>query len=87
MYTEFNPYTITGRPSSGAARINLNSLNKEDGTRRMIISRHPNGRLVEFDYDSYHIRLIAKLIGFDLPSGNTLVMLTSHLRYMTVASG
>jgi len=43
-------------------------MNKEDGTRAAFVSRHTEGALVEMDFDSYHVRLIAKLIGYDLPA-------------------
>ena len=36
----------------------------------MIKVKDPNQFLVEFDYDSHHVRLVAKLIGYDLPDGN-----------------
>jgi DNA polymerase I-like protein with 3'-5' exonuclease and polymerase domains len=42
-------------------------MNKEDGTRSAFCSRFENGALVEMDFDSYHVRLIAKLIGYELP--------------------
>jgi hypothetical protein len=70
IYTEYRPYTMTGRPNSKFDRINFNSLSKSDGSREMIVSRFEDGRLIEFDYDSYHVRLIAGIIGYDLPDGN-----------------
>jgi hypothetical protein len=42
-------------------------MNKEDGTRSAFCSRFESGALVEMDFDSYHVRLIAKLIGYKLP--------------------
>lgn len=70
IYSEYNPYTLTGRPSNMWGKIHLNSLNKTDGTREMIISRFENGRLFEFDYDSYHLRLVGHIIGYSLPKEN-----------------
>jgi hypothetical protein len=35
----------------------------------MFISRHPHGTLLQFDYESYHIRLIAKMVGYEFPKG------------------
>ena len=67
VYSEYNPYTMTGRPSNKFGGINFAALNKEDGTREMIKSRFKSGILLELDYDSYHPRLISKLIGYDLP--------------------
>lgn len=68
IYSEYNSYTLTGRPSNGARGINLNSLNKSGGSRGIIVSRHPDGRLFEFDYDSYHVRIIGSMIGYTFPN-------------------
>ena len=71
VYTQYNPYTTTGRPSNRHLNINYSALNKSDGSRGCFISRNPNGTLIQFDYESYHIRLIAKLIGYEFPKGVT----------------
>lgn len=71
VYTKYNPYTITGRPSNRHLGINYSALNKSDGSRECFVSRFPNGSLIQFDYESYHIRLIGKLIGYDFPKGET----------------
>lgn len=67
LYTEYNPYTSTGRPSNKFGGINFAALNKEDGSRSMLISRFNRGMLLEFDFDAFHVRLIAELIGYTLP--------------------
>ena len=69
VYTQYNPYTVTGRPSNRHLNINYSALNKSDGSRGCFISRNPNGTLIQFDYESYHIRLIAKLVGYEFPKG------------------
>jgi len=66
-YTQYNLFTSTGRPSNTFNGINYAALNKEDGSRDRFISRFENGMMVEFDFDSYHLRLIANLIGYNLP--------------------
>jgi DNA polymerase I-like protein with 3'-5' exonuclease and polymerase domains len=71
VYTKYNPYTTTGRPSNRHLNVNWSALNKSDGTRSMMVSRWDGGTLIQFDYESYHIRLIAKLIGYDFPKGVT----------------
>jgi len=71
VYTQYNPYTITGRPSNRHLGVNWSALNKSDGTRSMIISRHPKGTLLQFDFESYHIRLIGKMVGYEFPKGMT----------------
>ena len=66
-HTKYNLWTITGRPSNTFNSINYAALNKDDGTREKYISRFDKGKLVEFDFDAYHLRLIAKMINYDLP--------------------
>ena len=70
VFTEYNLYTSTGRPSNKFGGVNYAALNKEDGCRESFVSRHNHGMLLEFDYDAYHVRLIADIIEFDLPEGS-----------------
>jgi hypothetical protein len=68
-FSEYNIYTTTGRPSNRHAGINYGALNKDDGTRESFVSRFgKNGFLLSFDYDAYHLRLIASLIGYTFPA-------------------
>lgn len=57
-YPKYNLYTRTGRPSCSFGGVNYAALNKTDGSRSFVLSRFPNGRLVQFDFDSFHLRLI-----------------------------
>lgn len=66
-YTKYNLWSITGRPSNAFGGINYAALNKEDGTRERFISRFDKGKLIEFDFDAYHLRLIAKMIDYQFP--------------------
>jgi len=70
VYSQYNYYTMTGRPSNAYRGFNFAAMNKEDGTRAAFCSRFDNGALVEMDFDSYHVRLIARLIGYDLPTSS-----------------
>lgn len=67
IYTEYNPYTITSRPSNRHGGVNFSALNKSDGSRDVFIPKK-DSIFLQFDYDAYHIRIIAKLIGYKLPS-------------------
>ena len=67
MHSEYNTYTSTGRPSNKFGGINYAALNKDNGSRSMICSRFNRGMLLEFDYDAFHVRLIADLIDYKLP--------------------
>jgi hypothetical protein len=66
-YTEYNPCTLTGRPSNKFGGINYAALNKTDGTRRRFISRFEGGFLIEFDFQAFHINLIAKILKYSFP--------------------
>ena len=70
VYSEYNTYTSTGRPSNRFGGINFAALNKKDGSRKPFVSRFENGMLVEFDFDGYHLRLIADKIGYEFPEGS-----------------
>ena len=64
-YTDYNIYTTTGRPSNRFDGINFAALNKDDGTRAAFISRFgENGFMMSFDYDAYHLRLLADLVDY-----------------------
>jgi len=71
VFSEYNPYTATGRPSNRFGGINFAALNKSDGSRKKFISRYgKDGMLVEMDYDAYHLRLIADAIDYQFPKGS-----------------
>jgi len=57
-------YTATSRPSNAWNNFNFSALNKNDGTRNKIHSRFSNGKLVQFDYDAFHIKLLAKILDY-----------------------
>ena len=69
VYSDYNIYTSTGRPSNAFGGINFAALNKNDGSREKFISRFgENGTLVQFDYEAFHLRLAGKLMDYYLPS-------------------
>jgi len=70
VYSEYNLYTSTGRPSNRFGGINFAALNKTDGSRKPFKSRFENGMLVEFDYDAYHLRLIGEVVDYKFPEGS-----------------
>ena len=72
-FSEYNIYTTTGRPSNRHAGINYGALKKDDETRKTFISRHEkDGFLLSFDYDAYHLRLIATLIDYTFPTSENI---------------
>lgn len=70
VYSQYNPYTTTGRPSNRFGNINFSALNKHDGSRDCFISRYPTGMLIQFDFEAYHLRLIADKLNVTLPLGS-----------------
>lgn len=66
IYTSYNLYTLTGRPSNSFNNINFAALNKDNGERECFIPE--NDEFVEYDINAMHPRIIGKLIEFDLPN-------------------
>ena len=66
LYTQYNPYTITSRPSNRFGGINYGALNKKDGTRDVFIPK-PNHIFLQMDFDAYHPRIIGSLTNYELP--------------------
>jgi hypothetical protein len=64
IYSEYNPFTVTGRPSNRHGGVNYAALNKSDGSRECFVS---DGIFLQMDYNAYHPRLIGKLVNFELP--------------------
>ena len=67
VYTEYNPYAMTSRPSNRHGGVNFSALPKKDGTRSIFIPREGK-QFLHFDYSAYHVSIIAKLIGYKLPT-------------------
>jgi len=67
VFTEYNPYTLTSRPSNRHGGVNYGALNKSDGTREIFVPRE-NTMFLQFDYDAYHVRIIGDLIKYELPT-------------------
>lgn len=65
IYTQYNLYTTTSRPSNTFNSINFAALNKEDGERSCY--QPENTKFIEIDFQGYHPRLIGELVGFEFP--------------------
>ena len=65
IYTQYNLYTTTSRPSNTFNSINFAALHKDDGERACF--KPENDKFVELDFQGYHPRLIGEMIGFDFP--------------------
>ena len=61
VYTQYNLYNLTTRPSNAFNGVNYAALPKDSARE----SFEPNNYIfVEFDYSAYHPRIIAKMIGY-----------------------
>jgi len=61
IFTHYNLYTTTRRPSNSFNGINFTALNKKDGSRKAFIPQ--NDLFIEIDITAYHPTLAAKLTG------------------------
>ena len=67
VYTEYNLFTSTGRPSNHFGGINYAALNKDNGCRKSFTSRfYDNGMLITMDFSAYHPRIIANLVKYPI---------------------
>lgn len=67
VYSQYNIYTATGRPSNRFSGVNYAALNKSDGVRKCFTSRWgEDGKMVLIDYSAFHPRIISYLIQFPL---------------------
>jgi hypothetical protein len=67
-YSHYNMYNLTSRPTNSFRGINFLAIPKEGDYRSTIVPS--NDYLVEFDFDSYHLRLICNLLGLQQPEGS-----------------
>ena len=65
IYSQYNLYTTTSRPSNTYNSINFAALNKDDGER--MCYKPENDMFIEMDFQGYHPRLIGNLIGYKFP--------------------
>lgn len=67
VYSQYNFYTSTSRPSNRFGGVNYAALNKDNGSRNCFVSRFKKGFLYSIDYSAYHPRLIGKLSDYEIP--------------------
>ncbi len=65
IYSYYNLYNLTARPTNSFNGINFLAIPKDSDFRQCFVPK--NDFLVEFDFDAYHLRLISKLINFEPP--------------------
>jgi hypothetical protein len=67
VYTQYNLFTTTRRPSNSFNGVNFAALNKENGSRQSFIPK--NHKFTEIDISAYHPTLAGQLVNyeFDVP--------------------
>jgi hypothetical protein len=76
VFSQYNLYTSTGRPSNRFGGVNYAALNTTDGSRSVFISRHGNdGRIVVMDYTAFHPTIICMLTDYKLTNHNVYAYL------------
>jgi hypothetical protein len=78
LYTQYNLYTTTSRPSNTFNNINFAALNKDNGERKCY--KPEFDKFVELDFQGYHPRLIGEMVNFPfLNTRNTYETLATVL--------
>jgi len=70
IYTKYNLYNITSRPTNAFNGINFLAFTKDNNSRAAFIPS--NDKFIEFDFDGYHLRLIANLLGLEIPTNKSI---------------
>ena len=79
IYTYYNLYNLTNRPTNSFNGINFLAINKDNKSRE---SFYPlNDMFIEFDFDGYHLRLIADLIGYHLNNKESIHTILGRLYF------
>jgi hypothetical protein len=73
VFSQYNIYTSTGRPSNRFGGVNYAALNTKDGSRASFVSRYgKDGRMVVVDHTAFHPRIVCKLTGYHIPVGTDI---------------
>lgn len=66
VLTSYNLYNVTSRPTNSFNSVNFAAIPKTEEHRKCF--KPQNDFFVEFDFDGYHLRLLAEEIGYELTS-------------------
>lgn len=64
--TQYNLYNVTSRPTNSFNSVNFAAIPHTEEHRKCF--KPVNDYFVEFDFDGYHLRLLAEQIGYELTS-------------------
>lgn len=65
VYTRYNLYNTTGRPTNSFNAVNFLAIPKGTEFRRCF--KPKNDKFVQMDFDGYHVRLVSSLIDYEIP--------------------
>lgn len=65
IYSEYNLFNITKRPSNSFNNINFLAIPKKDETRKSFIPK--NDLFIEIDITAYHPTLLSKIVKYNIP--------------------
>jgi hypothetical protein len=77
IYTNYNLYTTTSRPSNTFNGVNFAALNKDDGER--MCYKPENDMFIEMDFQGYHPRLIGEMVEWHFPNDKNTYELLGQL--------
>lgn len=87
IYSNYNPYTLTNRPTNSSFGIHLSALSKKDNTRTKLKSAYDKRKIMQFDYSSFHVYLLTKILNFKLPENTDIYLhLNSLYEYSSKTS-
>jgi hypothetical protein len=81
IYTNYNLYTTTSRPSNTFNGVNFAALNKDDGERMCYMPE--NDMFIEMDFQGYHPRLIGEMVEWHFPNDKNTYELLGQLLNVT----
>jgi hypothetical protein len=76
VYTSYNLYNPTSRPTSAFNSVNFAAIPKKEEFRKCFIPK--KGKFVEMDFDGYHIRLIGEVVGYSFTPESVHTQLGRH---------
>jgi|TARA_R100000027_G_scaffold1824_2_gene2028 DNA polymerase I-like protein with 3'-5' exonuclease and polymerase domains len=76
VYTEYNLYNPTSRPTNTFNSVNFAAIPKAEEYRKCF--KPQNDFFVEFDFDGYHLRLLAEQLNYPLTEESAHKQLAKH---------
>jgi hypothetical protein len=81
IYTHYNLYTTTSRPSNTFNSVNFAALNKDDGERMCYMPE--NDMFIEMDFQGYHPRIIGEMVNWSFPNHENTYSLLGEILGVT----